>query len=216
MEIKKRKGLFITFEGGEGSGKSSLIERLAEYLDEIGIPTSQLYEPGCTEAGESIRDLILSEPMSAQAEALLYAAARTELVNTVIKPALEAGKIVLCDRYIDSSYVYQGATKGISDEFIYKINGGASLPMPDCTILLDIDPRIGQERTRKRGCMNRFDLEPLEFHESVRKAYFKLMSKDIQRFTLIDASEDPEAVYWKSRDLILQLLDKEGWLDYQS
>lgn len=175
--MKREKGLFITLEGGEGSGKSTVSRMLKEWLEERGESVVLTREPGGTETAEMIRELILKREMDPLTEAFLFAAARNEHVNEVIVPALEEGKIVISDRYIDSSFVYQGIVEGLGVEKVYEINR----PMleratPDITFLLDVSPSTSEYRVKNRlsGSIDRFDRAGIEFFEKVRKGYYEV------------------------------------------
>lgn len=175
--MKREKGLFITLEGGEGSGKTTVSRMLKEWLEERGETVLLTREPGGTETAEMIRELILSREMDPLTEAFLFAAARNDHVNKVIVPALEEGKIVISDRYIDSSFVYQGIVNGLGVEIVYEINR----PMlekatPDITFLLDVSPSTSEYRVKKRlsESTNRFDRAGIEFFEKVRRGYYEV------------------------------------------
>lgn len=197
------KGIFITFEGPDGSGKTTQINLLKEYLDEKGYDIVITREPGGTRISEDIREVILDKKnvgMDRITEALLYAAARAQHVSEVIKPALAAGKAVICDRYIDSSIVYQGIGRGLGIDFIEKINSMAVQKiMPDVTLLLKIDPAEGLKRRKDSDVLNRLDLERLSFHEDVYRGYLTLESKYTDRIRSIDGSRSIEEV---SKDII--------------
>lgn len=184
-------GAFITFEGGEGVGKSTQIDRLAERLRAAGREVVVTREPGGTELGRAIRSLLLdpSGHVTARAEALLYAADRAHHVETVIQPALAAGKVVICDRYADSTFAYQGAGRSLDAERVRQIMGFAvGGRWPDLTILLDADPRIALARARGEGSGDRIEAEGLAFHDAVRRGFLALAAAEPQRFAVIDAS----------------------------
>jgi dTMP kinase len=191
-------GLFITFEGGEGSGKSTQIERLAARLTARGVAAVRTREPGGTPLGEGVRDLLLDPARrpSAMTEALLLESARAELVATVIRPALAAGSVVLCDRYDDSTLAYQGGGRGLDDVTLRALNRAATGGLvPALTLLFDLDPVLGLERrTRAPGPTNRLDREPLEFHVRVRRRYLELAAAEPGRWRVIDASADPDGL----------------------
>jgi dTMP kinase len=181
-------GLFVTIEGIDRSGKSTQARRLAEALGDEAL---LVREPGGTPAGERIRDL-LKDPavdLDPRAEALLFAAARAELVASVIRPALEAGKVVISDRYLDSSLAYQGHARGLGEAEIARINAWAL--EPDMTVLLRIDPDAAAERA---GEADRFEDEGLELQRRVAEAYEALAAADPQRWKVIDAARDADAV----------------------
>jgi len=197
------RGLFVTFEGGEGSGKSTQIERVAGRLRTLGHDPLCTREPGGTPLAEGVRELLLDParrpaPMT---EALLLEAARAELVATVIRPALESGRVVLCDRYDDSTLAYQGAGRGLDDATLRAMNRAATGGLvPDVTLLFDLDPARGLERRASApGPTNRLDREPLEFHHRVRRRFLELAKEGPERWRVVDASLDParlEALVW--------------------
>ncbi|UOQ49544.1 dTMP kinase [Gracilibacillus caseinilyticus] len=186
--------VFITFEGGEGAGKSTILERLTERLITEGYPVLATREPGGIPISESIREVILdtnNTMMDARTEALLYAAARRQHLVEKVIPALQAGKIVLCDRFVDSSLVYQGAARGIGIEEVFQINQFAIADqMPDLTLFFDILPENGLKRisTNSDREQNRLDLESLAFHQDVYRAYMTLLEKFPERIKRIDAN----------------------------
>jgi len=196
-------GLFITFEGGEGSGKSTQIERLAVRLGERGHDPLLTREPGGTPLGEGVRELLLDPgrrptPIT---ETLLLEAAPAELVANVLRPALAAGRVVVCDRYDDSTLAYQGGGRGLDDGMLRSFNRSATGGLtPDLTLLFDLDPVLGLERrSRAAGATNRLDREPLEFHQRVRRRYLELVGESPGRWLVLDAASDPrelEAEVW--------------------
>ena len=183
--------MFITFEGGEGTGKTTQINILKKYLEDQGLEVIITREPGGVISAENIRAVIFDN----ETETMLYAAARREHYIKKIKPALDAGKIVICDRFIDSSIVYQGIVRGVGVDLVENINKYAINNVePDLTIFFDLDPETGLKRVSLRNeQMNRFDKESLDFHLKVRKGY-NLLSKTRNRFVLIDASKSIEDV----------------------
>lgn len=187
--------MFITFEGGEGTGKTTQINILKKYLEDQGLEVIITREPGGVTSAENIRAVIFDNEIDPITETMLYAAARREHYIKKIKPALDAGKIVICDRFIDSSIVYQGIVRGVGVDLVENINKYAINNVePDLTIFFDLDPEIGLKRVSLRNeQMNRFDKESLDFHLKVRKGY-KLLSKTRNRFVLIDASKSIEDV----------------------
>ncbi len=192
-------GLFITFEGGEGTGKSTQLERLARRIRSFGIEPLITREPGGTPLAESIRALLLStgaRPPGPLAEALLMVAARADLVETTIRPALDQGRVVICDRYADSTLAYQGGGRGIDLETLRSWNRVATGGLiPDLTLLLDLDPAVGgSRRAAEAGEATRLDREPAEFHRRVRACYLGLAAAERHRFVVVDASKPPDAV----------------------
>ncbi|MGD6845781.1 dTMP kinase [Bacillus infantis] len=194
------KGLFITAEGPEGAGKTTIINMLASWLADEGYKVMQTREPGGIEIAEQIRAVILdtkNTAMDPRTEALLYAAARRQHLAEKVQPALDEGYIVLCDRFIDSSLAYQGYARGLGIDEVYSINHFAiEGMMPELTLYFDIDPASGLQRIgRNEGReVNRLDLESLEFHNKVREGYEILASKFPDRIHRIDASLPVEAV----------------------
>ena len=195
------KGLFITFEGPEGAGKTTIIDMLLEKLESEGYPIMKTREPGGIDIAEQIRSVILNKnntAMDGRTEALLYAAARRQHLVEKVLPAIEQGVIVLCDRFIDSSLAYQGYARGIGMDEVYAINTFAiDNRMPDATLYFDIDPEVGMRRINehKGREVNRLDLENLEFHRKVREGYKLLSRRYSNRIIEIDASQTLENVY---------------------
>ncbi|WP_079524860.1 dTMP kinase [Halobacillus hunanensis] len=194
------KGLFITFEGGEGAGKSTILKIVGEELSAKGYSVLETREPGGIQIAERIRDIILDTHhtmMDPRTEALLYAAARRQHLVEKVLPAMEAGSIVLCDRFVDSSLAYQGAARGLGIEEVRKINEFAIAGcMPDLTLFFDIKPeqglkRIAQNEKREK---NRLDLEKLEFHEKVYQAYHRLLEQNPDRMKVINADQTVKQV----------------------
>lgn len=177
------KGKFITFEGTEGSGKTSVIKKIRKHYEDLGLNVVTTREPGGIRISEQIRSILLSNDnneMDARTEALLFAAARRQHLVEVIIPALEAGALVICDRFLDSSLVYQGLARGIGIDKVYDINYFAiEGRLPDLTIFVDVRPEVGLNRvfsTPNRE-VNRLDLEKLEFHEKIYRGYLDLIKK---------------------------------------
>lgn len=195
------KGIFITLEGGEGSGKTTMISRLSNYLEERNIAYLVTREPGGIEIAEKIRSIILDPEhtaMDARTEALLYAAARRQHLVEKVIPALEEGLIVLCDRFVDSSLAYQGYARGIGVEEIRSINLFATEDItPDVTIYFDVEPEVGLARiaANQDREVNRLDLENRLFHDKVREGYLKLVENEPGRIKMIDASLSPDEVF---------------------
>jgi dTMP kinase len=191
-------GLFITFEGGEGSGKSTQIARLASRLRARGLEPVVTREPGGTPLAEGIRALLLDagHPPGALAEAFLMEAARAELVAGVIRPALAAGRVVLCDRFDDSTLAYQGAGRGLDRAMLRELNRAATGGLtPGLTLLFDLDPTAGlARRAGASGSPNRLDREPPDFHVRVRERFLELAAADPARFVVLDAALSPEAL----------------------
>ncbi|UOQ91333.1 dTMP kinase [Halobacillus shinanisalinarum] len=203
------KGLFVTFEGGEGAGKSTMLKMIGSELRARGYPVLETREPGGIKIAESIRHIILDKShtmMDARTEALLYAAARRQHLMEKVLPAIENGSIVLCDRFVDSSLAYQGAARGLGIEEVYKINEFAiDGCMPDVTLFFDIKPEDGLERIAQNHDRekNRLDLETLDFHKKVYRAYQKLLKQNPQRIKVINADQN----YDRVRNESLQALE---------
>lgn len=194
------RGLFITFEGGEGAGKSTQIKRLAEKLRRKGYDTLVTREPGGSPGAEALRHVILSgaaEPFGPRMEALLFAAARSDHVEQVIRPAIERGAVVLCDRFVDSSRVYQGAAA--EDRAFVRVLERIAVNglMPDMTLIFDIDAEIGLSRAATRrgaGEADRFEKETLETHQRRRAAYLAIAGAEPDRCLVIDAAASEDEV----------------------
>jgi dTMP kinase len=195
------KGTFITFEGGEGAGKSTQIARLADRLRGEGRTVIATREPGGSPGAEAVRHVLLSgaaEPLGPVAEAILFAAARSDHVEQVIRPALDRGDIVLCDRFLDSSRVYQGESAGLDQSMVdalqqVAVNG----LMPDLTIILDIDPQEGLRRAGARradGGPDRYEKEAIELHARRRQAFLDIAGSEPDRCVVIDAARDAAVV----------------------
>lgn len=204
------KGKFITFEGCEGVGKSRQIHFLEEYLKSKGIEYYLTREPGGTVVSEQIRNIILDGKnisMTNECEALLYAAARVQLLKEKIKPLLEQGKLVLCDRYIDSSFAYQGYARGLDIEFVEKINDYAITNfMPDYTVFLSLEPEKAFKRKGGVDKTDRVEQSGIEFHKKVFQGYVELSKKYSNRFIVIDASGEKEQTHQK----IINALKEKG------
>jgi len=207
------KSLFITFEGGEGSGKTTLIERLYEALKKRGLDALKTREPGGCLISDEIRHTLLSKhpmPMASKTELFLYLASRSQHVQDVIAPALKGGKIVLCDRFNDSTVAYQGAARQIDLPFVKALcRFSADGIVPDLTLFIDIDPAEGLKRVRRQsrdesleGEGDRIEEEALEFHHNVRAAYQSLLSDEPDRFARIDGSASPDDVFQSALHII--------------
>lgn len=191
-------GLFITFEGGEGSGKSTQIARLARVLELGGLPVRTLREPGGTSVGEAVRRILLdpeSGGIDPRTELLLYEAARAQLVAEIVEPALEAGEVVLCDRFLDSTTAYQGYARGLPLEMVADMNQAATGGrMPDRTLILDIEPELGIARATANGA-DRLEREDMGFHQLVRDGFLTIATVDPRRVRVVDARGPVEAVF---------------------
>lgn len=200
------KGLFITVEGTDGAGKSTQIQLLTDYLKSKGRNVIIKREPGGTDISEKIRELILdvnNKDMSDVAEALLYAASRAQLVHQVIKPALEKGEVVICDRFVDSSIVYQGFARGLGKDMVEEINRFAiDEIMPDITLFFDLSPEIGIKRKMQDHNLDRMESEKLDFHLKVYEGYKTLTNMYSDRIRRIDANMTIEEVHKQVLDAI--------------
>jgi len=192
------RGKFISLEGGEGAGKSTLLAGLREHLMTKGIDLRLTREPGGTPLGEAVRTMVLSpehRDVCAESELLLMFAARAQLVREVIEPALAAGQWVLCDRYVDASYAYQGGGRGQPVERIAELERWACAGLkPELTLLLDLPVATGRARAAGRGEADRIEVEADAFFERVRAAYRERAAAEPERFRVIDASQLPDAV----------------------
>jgi dTMP kinase len=207
--------LFVTFEGGEGAGKSTQIRRLADALRARGHEVVVTREPGGSPGAEAVRHVLLSgaaESFGTRMEAILFAAARNDHVEEIIRPALGQGKVVLCDRFMDSSRVYQGVTGNLEPDFIetlqrVAING----VVPDCTLMLDLPAKAGLERAKRRGAAgdvapDRFEKEEIETHEKRREAFLDIASREPERCHVVNAMQTEEAIAAEIVSIVGQLL----------
>ncbi|HDR7922714.1 dTMP kinase [Bacillus paranthracis] len=205
----RTRGLFVSIEGGEGSGKSALIKGLSLYLEEQGMECLTSREPGGVKVAEEIRELIMENEMDAITEALLFASARREHFKNKISPALTDGKIVICDRFVDSSIVYQGYVQGIGMDNVLSINSQAleGLVMPHLTLYLDVEPTIALNRIAQNNReTNRFDEKSMEFHKKVREGYLLIEEKYSNRIKKVDASLSKDEVLHQSIEYIKNIL----------
>ena len=206
--------MFITIEGPEGSGKTTAVNYAVQKLEEMGYQIVRTREPGGTPIAEQIRNVILDKgntAMDERTEALLYAASRRQHLVEKVWPAIKEGKIVICDRYLDSSLAYQGGARGLGVENILNVNLFATEnTWPDLTLLFDLDPKIGLERISRNADreVNRLDLEKIEFHNKVRNTFLELAKRYPERFIIIDASKKQEEVAKATLDAILSRLCK--------
>jgi len=201
-------GLFITFEGGDGSGKSTQMALLSGFLTERGATVVESREPGGTDLGLELRNIVLHRRghIAPRAEALLYAADRAHNIATKVRPAIDAGSIVVQDRYLDSSIAYQGAGRVLNADEILTISSWATEGLlPDLTILLDLDPAVGRARIAG-GAYDRLEEEVDEFHIRVREAYLALAAADPQRFLVLDAARPVEYLAASIRARVSALL----------
>lgn len=212
VSIKEIVPKFITIEGGEGTGKTSIINMLIKDLINDSVNVIQTREPGGSKIAEEIRNIILNVEnvnMDYMTEALLYCASRRQHLEEIVKPALKEGKHVICDRYIDSSLAYQGYARGIGIEKIYDINKYATDGfLPDLTILIDLPPLVGLERIQKNSReVDRLDLEKQSFHDSVRKGYLKVSEMFKDRIVVVDGNRPLHEVYEDCKKIIYRELD---------
>ena len=214
MGTKKRqtRGLFMTLEGVEGSGKSTQISHLAKVLTKAGYRVLQTREPGGTATAEAIRHILLTasskEPVTPQAEALLILAARSQHVTHLIEPALQNGTLVLCDRFSDSTLAYQGFARGLDLQWLKEANEVATNGLaPDLTLVLDLPIAVGLARRRAdRGQQNRLDREAERFHRKVRRGFLALAAKEPGRMKIVNANRPPQEVRDELTEIVL------GWL----
>ena len=213
--MNSKQGKFITFEGPDGSGKTAQLDILAEEFTQAGYPILKTREPGGTPISDQIRATLLdlkNTAMIDRTEALLYQAARAQLVEEVIKPHLEQGGIVLSDRYADSTLAYQGFghqnTVSSLEGIIHYATGGL---IPDLTILLDLPPEVGLQRRLDAGGLNRLDAYDIDFHQRVRNGYLKLAQEAPDRWVVVDADRPFKAVQKDLRIILQESMDQWGY-----
>ena len=190
---------FITFEGSEGCGKSTQVQRLAGHLERLGTSYLLTREPGGTRIGETIRELLQFAPhnssMTPETELLLFEASRSQLVRETIKPALERDMCVIADRFFDSTTVYQGAARNLDGEMVERLNAFAVGDcVPDITFVLDVDAATAESRMQKPRRADRMEQQPAEFYERVRRGYRELAARELNRIVLIDGSRDADEI----------------------
>ena len=204
------RGKFITFEGSEGSGKSTHSRLLYDYLKSRGLDVIYIREPGGTKISEAIRGLLLdckNEDMAPEAEMLLYMAARAQLIAQIIEPALKKGRIVLCDRFLDSTLAYQGYGLGINLKLIRDVGGFATRnTVPDLTIFLDLPAREGLKACSRIKTKDRIEKRPIKFHLAVRSGYLKIARQEPKRFKIIKVEKDMRLTQKKVRILAGRLI----------
>ena len=205
-----KKGWFITFEGPDGSGKTTVSTAVTQKLQEAGYDTVYTREPGGIDIAEQIRSVILdpaNTAMDSKTEALLYAAARRQHLVEKVLPALAEGKVVICDRFVDSSLAYQGVGRGLGMDEVLSINEFAiEGHTPDKTLYLDIDPQTGLDRIQGRENKDRLDQEKIEFHNRVCEGYRQVRERFSERIIVIDASRQPEQVIENCVEVITALV----------
>lgn len=210
-----KRNLFVTFEGPEGAGKTTVLEKIVEQLQQQEFDVLKTREPGGVDIAEKIRDIILNPAhtkMNERTEALLYAAARSQHFYEVVEPAIQKGKLVLCDRFIDSSLAYQGYARGIGMDEVLTINEFAiGKRFPDLTILFDVEPAIGLARIHAHSEreVNRLDVESLSFHEKVREGYHEAVKRYPNRIKIVDASNSIEDVTKEVWDILISRLTQK-------
>lgn len=189
--------MFITFEGIEGSGKSTQIQLLKEFFEKKAQKAFFTKEPGSSEVGKKIRSVLLNKEnkIFPQTEIFLIFADRVQHVQEIIKPNLNEGKIVISDRYFDSSIAYQGQREGVDKTEIYELINMLDLPTPDITFLLDLPVDIGLKRAKNRASLDRFESEEISFHEGVRQNYLDLQEQNLERIVKIDALQTPDEIF---------------------
>lgn len=201
-------GLFVSIEGSDGSGKTTVVHHLTKELEKRNIDVVSSREPGGIRIAEKIRDLILdpeNTDMSAATEALLYAASRSQHIDQKIKPALQEGKVVICDRFVDSSLAYQGVGRGLGIDEVYSINLFAIKDaIPDLTIFLDINAETARKRVESRENLDRLELEEDAFHQKVKQGYNEICSKFKERIVVVDANRSLEVIIPEILNLILE------------
>jgi dTMP kinase len=220
MSEDDRGGLFVTFEGVEGSGKSTQVRALAAHLERRGVPVVLSREPGGTLLGEKLRDILLDHGQSGMlplTELLLYLASRAEHVAQVVAPHLRDGAVVISDRYADASVAYQGGGRELGAGFVESLNDVATAGVkPDVTFLLDLDPGEGLERLGRDSdglrpdTPDRIESETIEFHRRVRAAYLGAAERDPSRFVVIDAGLDPDRITERVASRVDELLRERG------
>jgi dTMP kinase len=191
-------GIFISFEGPEGAGKSTQVRRLIASLEAAGHAVLSTREPGGTPLGDRVRQIVLLEPdleIAPVAEFLLYSAARAQIVQDVIRPALDANKVVIVDRYSDSTLAYQGYGRGLNLDFLREVTWEATGGLrPHITVLLDLEPEVGLRRAAQTGTLDRLERADLGFHRRVRAGFLELARLEPERFLVLDALEQPEVI----------------------
>jgi len=189
------RGRFITFEGIDGSGKSTHIDAVAEALRARGVTARLTREPGGTPVGESLRELVINQEMTRETETMLMFAARAEHLARVIRPALAAGEWILCDRFTDATYAYQAGGRGLDERRIAELEQWVHPDLqPDLTILFDVAPEVAAKRLAQARSADRFEAEPIAFFGAVRAMYLKRAAANPARFVVVDGAQTPESV----------------------
>ena len=190
------RGKFITLEGIEGSGKSTSLDTISKILETLDIEFIITKEPGGGPLGKDLRKILLDKKtsISPEVELLLMMADRKNHIDNIVEPSLEKGVWVISDRYLDSSYAYQGGGRQIDTSKIDLLTELLKLPIPDLTILFDLSPEIALQRAKNRSELDRFEIEPIDFHQRIREAYLNLANDNVERYVVIDASKDIQNV----------------------
>ena len=206
-----KKGFFISLEGGEGAGKSTQNRQIVRWLTNQGYDVVETREPGGTVVSEQIRQVLLdtrNAGLGATAELLMMFAARSQLVDEVIQPALNAGKLVVCDRFVDASYAYQGGGRQLGAEPVAVVDQLVLKGLlPDLTLLFDLPVKVGMTRVSGRGSADRFETESVQFFERVRNTYLDRAAADPGRFRVIDASQDEQGVWLQVENILKEQLN---------
>lgn len=207
-----KRGKFITFEGCDGCGKSTQLKKLSDYLTRENIPHIFTREPGGGKISEAIREILLNgknSEMTDECEALLYAASRVQHLNDRVEPALSEGKLVICDRYVDSSLAYQAHARGLGEDFITKINAYAlEKYLPDVTVFIDLTPEAAFLRKKGADANDRLEQAGMAFHKKVYDGYKSLAEKNPNRFVCVDGNKTPEGIFAD----VLKTLQEKGCL----
>lgn len=205
------RGLFITLEGGDGAGKSTQIRNIRSFFEDRGFVVLLTREPGGTKISEKLREILLDKDnaeMDPVTEMLIYAASRAQNVREVIIPALEEGKVVICDRFTDSSIAYQGYGRELG-EMVAEVNARATGGLePDITFWLDVDPETGKERAKKDGELDRLELETMDFHYRLYEGYRTLARENPGRIKRIDASKSPDEIWDNIHEYLCRIFAK--------
>ena len=203
------RGKFITLEGIEGSGKSTSLDTISKILDTLDIEFIITKEPGGGPLGKDLRKILLDKKtsISPEVELLLMMADRKNHIDNIVEPSLEKGVWVISDRYLDSSYAYQGGGRQIDTSKIDLLTELLKLPIPDLTILFDLSPEIALQRAKNRSELDRFESEPIDFHQRIREAYLNLANDNVERYVVIDASNDIQNVKDQVQEKVNQFIE---------
>ena len=203
------RGKLITLEGIEGSGKSTSLDTISKILDTLDIEFIITKEPGGGPLGKDLRKILLDKKtsISPEVELLLMMADRKNHIDNIVEPSLEKGVWVISDRYLDSSYAYQGGGRQIDTSKIDLLTELLKLPIPDLTILFDLSPEIALQRAKNRSELDRFEIEPIDFHQRIREAYLNLANDNVERYVVIDASKDIQNVKDQVQKKVSQFIE---------